>query len=181
MLHELIASSWPSPTVTSSPPKFTRFPTSPLRDPFNALPTELLLIILSQLPIPALFTLSATSRNLRTLITEPAFLNQVIKGSVLEGSGFWILPVTTVAGEEDRARCTGMEWFATVSADNSALVVESPFHSALFPYFSFVHACYESDSMRNRERLWKIVKQFDDLWRDYRLHGWQQDLSIHEP
>jgi hypothetical protein len=33
--------------------------------------------------------------------------------------------------------------------------------------------------MRNRERLWDIVKQFDDLWRDYRLHIWQRDVFMH--
>ena len=150
-----------------------RFPPSLLCDPFSTLPTELLFIILSQLPMPALLALSATSRILRAHITEPAFLNQAIKGSVLEGSAFWILPVSTLAGEEERARRTGMEWLATVSADNSSLVAKSPFHSASFPYFSFVHACYESDSMRNRQRLWNIVKQFDALWQDYRLHGWK--------
>jgi hypothetical protein len=150
-----------------------------LRDPFGALPTELLLVILSQLPIPSLLALSAASRNLRALITEPGFLNQVVKAAVLTGSAFWILPVKTIAGEEERAQHTAMEWLATVSSESSTFDVKSPFRSASFPYFAFVHACYESDSMRNRERLWNIVKQFDDLWRDYRLHGWQRGVFVH--
>jgi F-box-like len=175
----LSPSSWPSPAVASPTPTHKRFPTSSLSDPFGTLPTELLLVIFSQLPIPSLFTLSAASRNLRALITEPAFLNQTIKAAVLTGSAFWILPVKAIAGEEERARHTAMEWLATVSTKNSALDVKSPFHSASFPYFAFVHACYESDSMRNRERFWNIIKQFDKLWRDYRLHGWQRDVFVH--
>jgi hypothetical protein len=155
-----------------------RFPTSHLSYPFSALPTELLLDIFRQLPIHTLLTLSSASRSLRTLITEPAFLNQILKAAVLAGSAFWILPVTTIAGEEKRAWSVAMEWLATVSSNNDVSVTESPFHSSLFPYFAFVHACYGSDSMRNRERLWNVVKQFDVLWRDYRLHGWQRDVFI---
>jgi hypothetical protein len=159
-----------------------RFPTSPSHhDHFGALPTELLLIILRQLRIPTLLALSAASRSLRALITEPTFLNHTIKAAVLGGSAFWILPIKTIAGEEERAQRIGMEWLAAVPSENSETVctLESPFYSASFPYVAFVHACYESDSMRNRERLWNIVKQFDDLWRDYRLHGWQRDMFIH--
>ena len=163
-------SSWPSPTASSTC-TFTRFPTSRLSDPFSALPTELLLDILQQLPIRTLLSLSSASRNLRVLITESSFLNQTIKATVLGGSEFWILPVTTLPGEEERARQVAMNWFTTASSDHP-LTTESPFHSPSFPYLAFVHACYESDSMRNRQRLWNIVKQFDGLWRDYRLHGW---------
>jgi F-box-like len=119
-----------------------RILTSRLRDPFSALPTELLLLIFRQLPIPSLLALSTASRSLRALITEPGFLNQTIKAAVLAGSADWILPVTTIAGEEERACCTAIEWLATIaSSDNAALSVESPFHSPLFPYFAFVHAC----------------------------------------
>lgn len=50
--------------------------------------------------------------------------------------------------------------------------IESLF-SSQFPYLRFLHACWESDSMMNRKRLWGMVKQFDGLWREYRLHGWE--------
>jgi hypothetical protein len=104
----------------------------------------------------------------------------MFKTAVLSGSLFWILPVATLPGEENRARRIAMEWpgLAMVSSAQDALVVELPFHAALFPYVAFVHACYKSENMQNRERLWKIVKQFDGLWRDYRLHGWQRDIFI---
>ena len=175
----LLALSWPSPTVSPTP-TFMRFPTSPLKDPFSALPAELLFDILQQLSIRALLALSSVSRSLRALLTEPAFLNQTIKAAVLSGSEFWILLVTTIAGEEERALHVAKEWLATASTDRDVLLTTpvSPFYSSAFPYLAFVHACYESDSMRNRQRLWNIVKQFDGLWRDYRLHGWQRDVFI---
>lgn len=175
--HTTLAFSWPSPAVSPTPSTFMRFPTSPLRDPFSALPAELLFDILRQLPIRTLLAFSSVSRSLHALLT---FLNQTIKAVVLSGSEFWILPVTTKAGEEERALHVAKEWLATASPDRDVLLTtpESPFHSSAFPYLAFVHACYESDSMRNRQRLWNIVKQFDSLWRDYRLHGWQRDVFI---
>ena len=97
ILHQLISFSRPSPTISLTP-TFMQFSTSPLRDPFSALPAEHLFDILQQLPIHALLAFSSVSRNLRTL-TEPASLNQTIKVAVLWGSEFWMLPVTTVAGE----------------------------------------------------------------------------------
>jgi len=162
-------------------PEFTKFRASLLPDRFGVLPTELLLEIFSQLPAPSLLALSAASRGLRALITEPHFLNQVFKAAVLGGSAFWILPVRTIVGEEKRAEEIGMEWLANVRGVNSTVIEgwRSVFYSESFPYVTFVHACYESDSMRNRERFWKIVKQFDDIWRDYRVHGWQRDVFIH--
>ncbi|KDR71955.1 hypothetical protein GALMADRAFT_253241, partial [Galerina marginata CBS 339.88] len=167
---------WPSPSTSITPPTFMRFPASPLSQSFGAIPTELLLDIFRQIPIRSLLSLSSASRSLRTLITEPGFLNQTIKAAVLSGSEFWILPVAAIAGEQEQARNRALEWLATVSPDHDVPITESPFHSPSFPYLAFVHACYCSDSMRNRQRLWKIVKQFDFLWRDYRLHGWQRDV-----
>ena len=40
---------------------------------------------------------------------------------------------------------------------------------------AFVRACWASDAMMNRKRLWGQVKRFEALWADYRLHGWQVD------
>jgi len=158
---------WPSPS-DSFTPEFMKFPASHSYNPFSVLPTELLLIITSHVPISTLLGLSATSKSLRSLITQPSFLNQASKAAVLTGSAFWILPVTTISGEEARAQRAGMEWLALENSDLEKFK-KSPFHAPRFPYFAFVHSCYESDSMRNRERFWKIVKQLDKLWRDYRL------------
>lgn len=42
-----------------------------------------------------------------------------------------------------------------------------------FPALAFIAACWSSDSMMNRKRLWGQVRQFEGLWQEYRLHGWQ--------
>jgi hypothetical protein len=149
-----------------------------LHNPFSAFPIELLILIFSQLSIHQLLTLSAASQSLRMLITEPDFLNEMFRAAVLSGSLFWILPVATLPGEENRAHRAAMEWLAVVPSAHDSLLAESPFHDESFPYVAFVHACYESENMQNRERLWKIVKQFDGFWRDYRLHGWQRDIFV---
>ena len=145
------------------------------------LPTELLLEIFSQIPISSVLSLSAASTSLRTLITGTDLLNQVMRTAVFKGPAFWILPVKTIPEEEELAEAIALEWLHSVTEKKSALAggCKSAFQSGSFPYAAFVHACYESDSMRNRERFWRIVKQFDNLWRDYRLHGWQRDVFIH--
>lgn len=57
----------------------------------------------------------------------------------------------------------------------SAPSLQSLIFSPQFPALAFVAACWSSDSMKNRRRLWSQVRQFEELWKDYRLHGWQAD------
>lgn len=130
--------SWPTPRDGTVVPKFTRFRASLLAERFGVLPTELLLEIFSRLPIPSLLALSAPSRSLRALITEPHFLNQVLKAAVLGGSAFWILPVRTIPGEEKRAEERGVEWLGTVRGvrDGDQCFARNRFHT--FP--SYMHA-----------------------------------------
>ncbi|KAI0084837.1 hypothetical protein BDY19DRAFT_997400 [Irpex rosettiformis] len=44
-----------------------------------------------------------------------------------------------------------------------------------FPALAFIRACQESDSMRNRQRLYGLVKQIEEEWKSYRLNGWKVD------
>ncbi|GJE88835.1 F-box protein [Phanerochaete sordida] len=44
-----------------------------------------------------------------------------------------------------------------------------------FDRIAFVRACWQSDSMMNRRRLWGQAKQFEVLWTGYRRQGWQID------
>ena len=144
--------SWPSPTISPTP-RFMGFPTSPLRDPFSApLLSNFYLTSFGSFQFVRFLHLSSVSRNLRELLTEPAFLNQTTKVAVLSGSEFWILLVTTIAGEEERALHVALEWLATASSNRDR-------HSHI------MHACYESGSMGNRQRLWNIVKQFYGVWK----------------
>ena len=41
------------------------------------------------------------------------------------------------------------------------------------PRLAFVRACWRSNSMMNRKRLWGQVGRFAVLWKDYRMNGWQ--------
>lgn len=58
--------------------------------------------------------------------------------------------------------------------------VEPPLESILlfdpdFPILPFVRACYMSDHMKSRRRRWRIIKQFDGLWANYRREGWERN------
>lgn len=75
--------SWPSPTISPTP-RFMGFPTSPLRDPFSApLLSNFYLTSFGSFQFVRFLHLSSVSRNLRELLTEPAFLNQTTKVAVL--------------------------------------------------------------------------------------------------
>lgn len=50
-----------------------------------------------------------------------------------------------------------------------------PLFDSTFPLFAFLRTCYTDDSMRSRRRRWMLIKQFDELWANYRAHGWQRD------
>ncbi|KAF8801727.1 hypothetical protein BYT27DRAFT_7197720 [Phlegmacium glaucopus] len=164
---------WPSPNASSTPTFTQPSLTSGLSGRFLQLPTEIRLEILRELPIRNILALSSASRSLRASITEPAFLNQVIKEAMLRGSAFWILPVAAIPGEMERAWEVANQWLVMASSNRAREVQprKSPFNSPSFPF-----ACYGSDSMRNRQRFWNIAKQFDGIWRDYRLNGWQRDI-----
>ena len=164
----------------------------------GTLPNELLLSILHDLPLPSLLALSATCRSLRTLITAPAFLDRVLQEAMIWGSIRWMLPVEGLLDEHARAHTALRLWLPEVhrpapvqqlseeidSEDDvgtqvhTAAPAPSVMPIVMLPHFdrlAFVHACWASDSMMNRKRLWGQVKQFEVLWEDYRLHGWQVD------
>lgn len=55
-----------------------------------------------------------------------------------------------------------------------------PLLDPAFPLAAFIRACYLSDNMRARRRRWRIIKQFDKLWTDYRRNGWERDVFAPE-
>lgn len=202
---------------------FTAFPTRHRDSPMPAvgnLPNELLLPILHDLPLASLLALSATCRALRTLITEPSFMDRVLEEAIMRGSLRWILPAQGLLDEEQRAYDAIRLWLPeehrpepytppSVAADDADADIAVPVSAAIaaivaadgereekktqkrasqnapgpnvlpllmsphLDRLAFVRACWESDSMINRKRLWRQVKRFETLWEDYRLHGWQ--------
>ena len=169
------------------------------------LPNELLLQILHDLSLPSILALSATCRYSHKFITEPSFLDFVVKDSILSGELRWILPVATlqpelnaayeswrlwlpenerppsliIPGDEDENLADGSDFGENEPEQGADLSrVLTLILSPRFPRLEFIRACWDSDSMMCRQRLWKQVAQFGLLWRDFRQNGWQVDRFI---
>jgi hypothetical protein len=112
-----------------------------------------------------------------------------MKEAIAYGHLRWISPVNAMRSEVDRANGIFSQWTALYSAQNAKMQKELAFHSDLcnplllphFPRLAFVHACFQSDSMMNRKRIWGIVKQYDDLWMDYQTNGWKEKRFYYKP
>lgn len=190
---------WPSASPIICAPTFTSYtPTQGSVMPrIGNLPNELLLPILHDLTLPSLLALSATCRSLRAFMTAPAFLDRVLQEAITHGSLRWLLPVDGLLDEHARASAALQTWLpeacrsapspcprapsstADVHGDGAASVAQPSarilFMSPHLDRVAFVHACWQSDSMMNRKRLWGQVQQFEALWTEYRLNGWQGD------
>ncbi|KAI0795361.1 hypothetical protein BC629DRAFT_1262457, partial [Irpex lacteus] len=170
---------WPVPSSTP-----TSFSFSTVKPPTAAgpaicnLPNEILLPILSSLSIADLLSLSAICRSARQLITDPSFLNHVLQDALLKGSCQHILPVQGLRDEEERAYEAIRLWLPESEGEEQETVIP-PVKPLLldpqFPALAFIHACLQSDSMRNRRRLWGMVQQIEGVWRRYRVDGWEVD------
>jgi hypothetical protein len=150
---------------------------------FDKLPVELLLVIFGQISLPSYLSVSAACKSLRSLLTASDFADSIMKVAITRGHLRWISPVDAMPSEVNRANEIFGQWISVYPAQNATVRAESPSYleaqnPLLFPNFprlAFVHACFQSDSMMNRKRIWGIVKQYDDLWMDYRTNGWQED------
>ena len=115
---------------------------------------------------------------------EPRTFNLIIRGALFHGTLRWVLPVNGAYDETERMGDVARKWLSThgtLSADTvsppaSIHGIVTPLMSLYFPYYAFLRECYKSDSMMNRKRLWGIVKQFDVIWTDYRLNGWERNV-----
>jgi hypothetical protein len=115
---------------------------------------------------------------------EPHTFNLIIREALFHGALRWVLPVNGAYDETERMDDVARKWLSThgtlsddtVSPQASIHGVVTPLASLYFPHYAFLRECYKSDSMMNRKRLWGIVKQFDAIWTDYRLNGWERDV-----
>lgn len=143
--------------------------------------------ILHTIPIESVLALSATCRSLRSLLGKTGYMDRVVKEAIFErdGSLRWLLPVPTLPGEVERANDAGRAWLRDIDAAEPPIAhgeISSPLSHPSFPHLAFLRACFDSDSMRNRQRYWNIAKQFEVLWRDYRTKGWERDIiSAYRP
>ena len=112
-----------------------------------------------------------------------------MKEAIAYGHLRWISPVNAMRSEADRANEAFSQWTSVYATHNvqvpEELSSQSDTHNPLllphFPRLAFVHACFQSDSMMNRKRIWGIVKQYDNLWMDYRTNGWKEKRFYYKP
>ncbi|KAJ7092862.1 hypothetical protein B0H15DRAFT_832749 [Mycena belliarum] len=125
---------------------------------FHVLPTEVFIQILPFLGLADLISLLLLSRGVFALVLP--VLDEILWHHVHHGDLRWILPVGTVKGEIDRANSAATKWYSNPSGLGVA------FDSKNFPFSQFIPVCLKTPSMMNRQRLWKIYKQFKRLWED---------------
>lgn len=137
---------------------------------FHKLPRELLDMILDDLSLFDALNLISVSRSIIYFFNKPQLVNQLLKRRICLplGSLHWLLPVSTMDGEEDRFWKATKTWFPSGRDTNI-------FYST-FPLFEFVKANYRTSSMKNRRRLWGISQQFRELWIQYRTEGYEDDV-----
>ena len=104
-----------------------------------------------------------------------SLISTVIRLEIIgpSGSWRWLLPVNSLHGESERALEAIVTWVNDVAEEHrdarSALI------SPNFPHLRFLRACLDSDSMRNRARLFRISQQYERLWFTYRTRGFTVD------
>ncbi|KAF8903673.1 hypothetical protein CPB84DRAFT_1746072 [Gymnopilus junonius] len=169
----------------------SKFPLSAIpSDMLACLPSDMLFeIIQLSDSLPTYLTLARTSKWLYNTLTSPLFLNRTLRAMTSSPSGclFWTKPVASMLGEEKKAyeavTTFLLHGHAKIDAGVGTTNKEKetitpamiPFDRADFPWYYFVKCCFASDSMKNRKRIWGQVKQFEELWKDYRENGWEVD------
>ncbi|KAJ7870741.1 hypothetical protein B0H14DRAFT_236296 [Mycena olivaceomarginata] len=157
---------WPTPSSASDASRIQLEPGTPTV--FNTLPPEVLLEILPLLFLPDLLSLQLLSRGVAALVSP--LLDETLWHHVHSAEFRWILPVAAVAGEVQRANRAAMKWCSKSAGARARQARSAPARLACvldskdFPFSHFLRECLKSDSMRNRERLWKISQQYITLW-----------------
>jgi hypothetical protein len=128
-------------------------PTTKCDSSLCSLPTEILIIIASDLRVGDLVALLSTCKTLRTTLVPNA---DTLCRDIIKASHPHLLPYT-VAGLYGDAE--------TVWWDEQVALARGS--GAPFPWLAYARACKASASMRNRERIWGIAKQFETAARKH--------------
>ncbi|KAF7770262.1 hypothetical protein Agabi119p4_6236 [Agaricus bisporus var. burnettii] len=141
--------------------------------------TEILSEIFGQLPNVATYlTLKLVSKRMHDLVTDTKFafpvLREIIKPDPT-GEMFWIYPLEDQQEEMDNFKNSLYSWLTLncSSVEMESVTTWDILSHHEFPLVHFIHALYMSDCSRNRRRLWKNVKKFEEVWVDYRRNGWE--------
>lgn len=140
---------------------------------FHKLPRELLDQILYDLPLFDAINFISISNSIIHYFNRPVMIRHQLRRRITLplGSLHWLLPVSTVKGEENRFLKAVKSWFP-LSQEDPLITIFDP----SFPLLEFVRANYRTSSMKNRRRLWDISQQFRALWIQYRTEGYEENI-----
>lgn len=141
--------------------------------------SEILVQIFGQLPdIATYLNLKIVSKRLHDLVSDAKFTLTVLREMLKPDPAremFWVHPIEKQPGESENFRNALNSWLALTSSlrEEDNTIPEDILVDHEFPLIQFVHALYMGNSSRNRKRLWKNVKSFEDTWVNYRRSGWK--------
>ena len=125
------------------------------RSAIESLPPEILIAIISDLPLESVLNLAGASRSLRTGILSNDYLASVW---IYHNAPFWIpVPTQTPRKSEPSPTAPGVYLASKWPA-------QTPMNVA-FPVgldWEYIRQCARSGSMRNRERIWRTVLDIED-------------------
>jgi hypothetical protein len=170
-------------------------PTRASQTPFSlgclsGLAIEILCQIFRHLPnVTTYLSLKLVCKGMHDLVTDTKFAYPVLReiiGPDPTREMFWIYPLENQPREMNIFINCLNSWLSLKcpAKKESVVTARDILFRREFPLIQFIHALYTSDNSRNRRRLWKNVKKFEEVWVDYRRNGWKVNrfgLSYAEP
>ncbi|KAH8823590.1 hypothetical protein DL96DRAFT_1469149 [Flagelloscypha sp. PMI_526] len=137
---------------------------------FLTLPIELMLDILSRLSLEDALDVSCACKQLRNQLLQDNALSMLARDMIKDGTLRWVQPCSLVENEVDKANMALVTWFEDKHCAN-------PLQSPSFPILPFLHTCFlKSGSMKNRHRIWGVIKQLERRWIAYQKG---EDCNFH--
>jgi hypothetical protein len=145
----------------------------------SGLAIEILCQIFLHLPNVATYlSLKLVCKGMHDLVTDTKFAYPVLReiiGPDTTREMFWIYPLENQPREMDNFINCLNSWLSLKcpSTKKESFTARDILSHRDFPLIQFIHSLYTSDYSRNRRRLWESVKQFKEVWVDYRVNGWE--------
>ena len=121
----------------------------------ESLPSEVLIIIVSDLPLDSVLNLASTSRSLRAGILSNDYLANVW---IYHNAPFWIPVPTQTPRESEPSTTVPVAYLASRWPAQTLMNVAFPIGLD----WEYIRQCTRSGSMRNRERIWYTALDIED-------------------
>jgi len=153
------AGSFPvSPTEGEYPiPELPEVHSCGSRSAIESLPSEVLIPIVSSLPLASLLNLASASRSLRTGILGNDYLACVW----IYNNAPWWIPVPTQTPKKDDQSPTTVTQVYPASQWTAHTQMTASFPSGLG--WAYIKRCIRSGSMRNRQRIWNAAVDIEHV------------------